>query len=37
VAWTNRPILNAEGKSVEFLCVGVDVTERKQNRRQIRH
>lgn len=36
VAWTNRPIMNAEGKIIEFLCVGVDVTERKQNRQQIR-
>ena len=36
VTWTNRPILNNEGKAVEFLWVGVDVTERRQTRRQIR-
>ncbi|MBR9980046.1 MAG: PAS domain S-box protein [Desulfatitalea sp.] len=36
VAWTNRPILDANGAIAEFLCVGVDVTERRQNRRQIR-
>ncbi|MCJ8499689.1 PAS domain-containing sensor histidine kinase [Desulfatitalea alkaliphila] len=36
VAWTNRPILDADGKIAEFLCVGVDVTERRQNRRRIR-
>jgi PAS domain S-box-containing protein len=36
VAWTNQPILNAAGGVEEFLCVGVDVTERRHNRRQIR-
>lgn len=36
VAWTNRPIMDADGRIAEFLCVGVDVTERKQNRQQIR-
>lgn len=35
VTWTNRPILNADGDIVEFLWVGVDVTELKQTRRQI--
>lgn len=35
VAWTNRPIRDEQGKIVEFLCVGVDVTERKQDRHQI--
>jgi PAS domain S-box-containing protein len=37
VTWTNRPIFNNEGKLVEFLWVGVDVTERNQSRRQIRN
>jgi PAS domain S-box-containing protein len=35
VAWTNRPILNDSGQIVEYLCVGVDITERRQARRQI--
>lgn len=35
VTWTNRPILNNEGKVVEFLWVGVDATERNQTRRQV--
>ncbi len=35
VTWTNRPILNEEGEILEFLWVGVDVTELKQTRRQI--
>ena len=35
VAWTNRPIKDEQGKIGEFLCVGVDITERKQDRRQI--
>lgn len=37
VTWTNRPIFNNEGKLIEFLWVGVDVTERNQTRRQIRN
>lgn len=36
VAWTNRPILDDEGNIAEFLWVGVDVTERRQHRRQIK-
>jgi PAS domain S-box-containing protein len=36
VTWTNRPILDDEGKAVEFLWVGMDMTERRQTRRQIR-
>jgi PAS domain S-box-containing protein len=36
ITWTNRPILNDEGKAVEFLWVGVDMTERRKSRRQIR-
>ncbi len=35
VAWTNRPILGPDGRIIEFLCVGVDITERKQARQQI--
>jgi PAS domain S-box-containing protein len=35
VAWTNRPIRGAEGKIIEFLSVGVDMTERRQARRMI--
>ena len=35
VAWTNRPILDSRGQIVEFLCVGVDISERKQARQQI--
>lgn len=37
VTWTNRPILDAIGNVTEFLWVGVDVTERRQNRRQIKN
>jgi PAS domain S-box-containing protein len=37
VTWTNRPIIDAAGKVTEFLWVGVDVTERRQNRRQIKN
>ncbi|MFZ0930021.1 MAG: PAS domain S-box protein [Syntrophobacteraceae bacterium] len=29
VAWTNKPILDANGRVVEVLCVGNDITERK--------
>ncbi|MDA8138970.1 MAG: PAS domain S-box protein [Desulfobacteraceae bacterium] len=36
VTWTNRPILDAQGNVTEFLWVGVDVTERRQTRRQIK-
>lgn len=35
VAWTNRPIRGAEGKIVEFLSVGVDMTERRHARQMI--
>ncbi len=30
VAWTNRPILHQNGRVVEILCVGNDITDRKQ-------
>jgi PAS domain S-box-containing protein len=35
VAWTSRPIRGAEGKIVEFLSVGVDMTERRRARQMI--
>jgi PAS domain S-box-containing protein len=35
VAWTNRPIRGAEGKIVEVLSVGVDMTERRRARQMI--
>ncbi len=35
VAWTNRPVLDASGNTEEYLCVGVDISERRQARRQI--
>ncbi|MEJ2037690.1 MAG: PAS domain S-box protein [Desulfosarcinaceae bacterium] len=35
VAWTNKPVRDNLGNIIEFLCVGVDITERKQDRRQI--
>jgi PAS domain S-box-containing protein len=30
VAWTNKPIYDENGRIVEVLCVGNDITERKQ-------
>ncbi len=35
VAWTNRPIRGPEGKIVEFLSVGVDMTERRRAKLMI--
>jgi PAS domain S-box-containing protein len=35
VAWTNRPIRGADGKIIEFLSVGVDITERRRARQMI--
>ncbi len=35
VAWTNRPIRTSSGRIKEFLCVGVDITERKQAKEHI--
>jgi PAS domain S-box-containing protein len=35
VAWTNRPVRGVDGKIVEFLCVGVDMTERRRQRQMI--
>ena len=36
IAWNNRPILDAGGRTVEFLGVGMDITERVRNREQVR-
>jgi len=30
VAWTNKPILDPDGKLAEILCIGNDITERKR-------
>ena len=30
VAWTNRAVLDLEGRPAEILCVGIDVTDRKR-------
>ena len=35
VAWTNKPVRNKEGRIVEILSVGVDVTQRKQAQEQV--
>ncbi|MBT8340605.1 MAG: PAS domain S-box protein [Desulfatitalea sp.] len=37
ITWTNRPIFNEQGELEEFLCVGMDITERKRARRQIQN
>ena len=36
VAWTNKPILNDQGRCVELLCIGNDITERKQAEEALR-
>jgi PAS domain S-box-containing protein len=35
VAWTNKPVRDKGGRSVEILSVGVDVTQRKQAQEQV--
>jgi len=30
ISWTNRPIFDAEGRSVGILCIGNDITRRRQ-------
>jgi two-component system cell cycle sensor histidine kinase/response regulator CckA len=30
VAWTNKPILDDQGQCVEILCIGNDITDRKE-------
>jgi two-component system cell cycle sensor histidine kinase/response regulator CckA len=37
VSWTNKAVRNKNGIIHEILCVGNDVTERKQLERQLRH
>ena len=37
VSWTNKAIRDKNENVVEILCVGNDVTERKQLERQLRH
>ena len=37
VSWTNKAIRDKNRNVVEILCVGNDVTERKQLERQLRH
>ena len=35
IAWTNKPVLDKDGRVVEILSVGVDVTQRKQAQDQV--
>jgi PAS domain S-box-containing protein len=35
IAWTNKPIRDDDGRVVEVLCVGNDITERKQVERSL--
>jgi PAS domain S-box-containing protein len=36
IAWTNRPVLDAEGKVVETLSVGNDITQLKNAERELK-
>lgn len=36
VAWSNRPIYDAQGNLLEILCIGHDITERKQAEESIK-
>jgi PAS domain S-box-containing protein len=36
MAWTNKPIFNAEGEVIGFLAVGSDITERKRAEDRLR-
>ncbi len=36
MAWTNKPILDDLGRYVEILCIGNDITERKQAEEALR-
>jgi PAS domain S-box-containing protein len=35
VAWTNKPIYNKEGKLIEILCVGIDITSLKRTEQNL--
>jgi PAS domain S-box-containing protein len=35
IAWTNKPVRNKDGRIIEILSVGVDVTQRKQAQDQV--
>ena len=35
VAWTNRAIKDDRGRIVEFLCIGMDITEHKRSEEQV--
>ena len=37
IAWTNKPILDENGRVVEVLCVGNDITERKKAEEELEH
>ena len=36
IAWTNKAIRNKEGKVIEVLCIGNDITERRQAEEALR-
>jgi PAS domain S-box-containing protein len=36
ISWTNKPLLDDEGRVVEYLCIGNDFTERKQTEEALR-
>ena len=36
IAWTNKPILDDKGRIAEILCIGNDITERKQAEEELR-
>lgn len=35
VLWTNKPVFSSEGKLVEILSIGQDITEQKRNERRL--
>jgi PAS domain S-box-containing protein len=35
VGWTNRSVFDAEGRAVEVLCIGTDITERRKARQEL--
>jgi PAS domain S-box-containing protein len=37
IAWTNKPIRSENGRVMETLCVGNDITERKQAEEELKH